>query len=277
MVAAGVEVSVGIVRDEAFGPLVVVAAGGTLVELLADRVVACPPVTRKRGRSACFGAAHRAAAGRLARAPPVDVDALAEVVVAFSQMAIELGEVLDAVEANPVIASPNGVVAVDALGWRWCTWREGSENRVDLAHRVVDAARRPSTLAGKHRHVTDADLRGLSAVGCHDHPASHQVDDFVVLRVQWEGPAAHCQMPADVPSTHTSTSWVAIGSPVASSSGPQSSSSASKAFARMGVSTAAVTGGNPFVGRRVSGKGSDIGSGANRLLRLRRSGPVPGR
>jgi len=33
----------------------------------------------------------------------------------FSDMAIELGDVLDAVEANPVIASPRGVVAVDAL------------------------------------------------------------------------------------------------------------------------------------------------------------------
>jgi acetate---CoA ligase (ADP-forming) len=35
--------------------------------------------------------------------------------VAFSQIAVELGEVVDAVEANPVIASPRGVVAVDAL------------------------------------------------------------------------------------------------------------------------------------------------------------------
>jgi acetate---CoA ligase (ADP-forming) len=35
--------------------------------------------------------------------------------VAFSQMAVEIGDVLDAVEANPVIASSRGVVAVDAL------------------------------------------------------------------------------------------------------------------------------------------------------------------
>ena len=40
---------------------------------------------------------------------------LADVIVAFSQLAIELGDVVDAVEANPVIASPHGVVAVDAL------------------------------------------------------------------------------------------------------------------------------------------------------------------
>jgi len=48
-------------------------------------------------------------------APAVDIDALADVIVAFSVMAIELGDVVDAVEANPVIASPRGVVAVDAL------------------------------------------------------------------------------------------------------------------------------------------------------------------
>ena len=50
MVEAGVEVSVGIVRDDGFGPLLIVAAGGTLVELLADRVVACPPVSHAGAR-----------------------------------------------------------------------------------------------------------------------------------------------------------------------------------------------------------------------------------
>ena len=48
-------------------------------------------------------------------APPVAIDALAEVVVGFSDLAIELGDAFDAVEANPVIASPHGAVAVDAL------------------------------------------------------------------------------------------------------------------------------------------------------------------
>ncbi|MFZ4373659.1 MAG: acetate--CoA ligase family protein, partial [Mycobacterium sp.] len=45
MARPGVEVSIGVVRDENFGPLVIVAAGGTLIELLADRTVACPPIT----------------------------------------------------------------------------------------------------------------------------------------------------------------------------------------------------------------------------------------
>ena len=47
--------------------------------------------------------------------PPVDVTALADVIVGFSTLATELGDALEAVEANPVIVSPHGAVAVDAL------------------------------------------------------------------------------------------------------------------------------------------------------------------
>jgi acetate---CoA ligase (ADP-forming) len=115
MVADGVEVSVGFVRDEAFGPLVVVAAGGTLVELLADRVVACPPVSRDGALRLLDGLRIRRLLSGWRGGPAMDVDAVADVVVRFSEMAVELGDVLDAVEANPVIASPDGVVAVDAL------------------------------------------------------------------------------------------------------------------------------------------------------------------
>ena len=115
MVDDGVELSVGFVRDHAFGPLVVVAAGGTLVELLADRAVACPPVSHAMALRLLDGLRIRPLLAGWRGAPAVDLDALADVIVRFSDLAIELGDVLDAVEANPVIASPHGVVAVDAL------------------------------------------------------------------------------------------------------------------------------------------------------------------
>jgi acyl-CoA synthetase (NDP forming) len=115
MAEAGVEISVGIVRDPAFGPLLVVAAGGTLVELLADRVVACPPVTGAGARGMLDGLRIRPLLDGWRGQPAVDIDGLTAVIVAFSQMAVEIGDAVDAVEANPVIASPRGVVAVDAL------------------------------------------------------------------------------------------------------------------------------------------------------------------
>ncbi|HET7666454.1 MAG TPA: acetate--CoA ligase family protein [Mycobacterium sp.] len=115
MVGDGVEVSVGFVRDDAFGPLLVVAAGGTLVELLGDRVAACPPVSRARALALLDRLRIRPLLAGWRGAPAVDIDGLADVIVAFSEMAMQLGDMLAAVEANPVIASPGGVIAVDAL------------------------------------------------------------------------------------------------------------------------------------------------------------------
>ncbi len=116
MVADGVEVSVGFVRDEAFGPLVVVAAGGTLVELLADRAVACPPVSHAGAlrllRRAC-GSGRCWPGGAVD--PPSTSTRSPTSWCGSRTMAVELGEVFDAVEANPVIASADGVVAVDGL------------------------------------------------------------------------------------------------------------------------------------------------------------------
>jgi acyl-CoA synthetase (NDP forming) len=115
MVEGGVEISVGFVRDEAFGPLVVVAAGGTLVELMADRAVACPPLSRAGARRLLDGLRIAPMLAGWRGAPAVDIEALTDVVVRVSEMAADYGDVFDAVEANPVIAAPSGVVAVDAL------------------------------------------------------------------------------------------------------------------------------------------------------------------
>ena len=117
MVGGGVELSIGVVRDPAFGPMLVIAAGGTLVELLDDRVVALPPVSHAGALRLLDRMRVSALLAGWRGADPVDRTALADVIVAFSTLAIELGDELDAVEANPVIASADGAVAVDALGY----------------------------------------------------------------------------------------------------------------------------------------------------------------
>ena len=115
MAHPGVEVSVGFVHDDAFGPLLVVAAGGVTVELLGDRVVACPPVSEPGARRLLDSLRIAPLLTGWRGAPPVDIDALTAVIAGFSQLAVELGDVLAAVEANPVIVSPDGAVVVDAL------------------------------------------------------------------------------------------------------------------------------------------------------------------
>ncbi len=115
MAPPGVEISLGVVRDENFGPLIVVAAGGTQVELLADRAVACPPITRDGAAALLRSLRTAPLLSGWRGAQPVNVDTLIDAILGFSQLAVELGEHLDAVEANPVIVSPAGLVAVDAL------------------------------------------------------------------------------------------------------------------------------------------------------------------
>lgn len=115
MVPAGVEVALGIVRDPQFGPLVLVAAGGVLVEVLRDRRLALPPLDAPRARRLIDRLRVRPMLDGVRGVPPADVDALVSAVVALSWLAHDLGEHLEALDANPVICGPRGCVAVDAL------------------------------------------------------------------------------------------------------------------------------------------------------------------
>jgi len=115
MAAPGVEIHLGIVRDEQFGPLVLVAAGGVLVEVLNDRGLALPPLDAVRAMRLIDRLKIRPLFGVVRGRPPADLAALAEAVVALSWVAHDLGEHIEALDANPVIAAVDGCVAVDAL------------------------------------------------------------------------------------------------------------------------------------------------------------------
>jgi hypothetical protein len=105
----------GIVHDEQFGPLVLVAAGGVLVELLADRGLALPPLDETRARTMIDRLQSRPLLDGVRGAPAADLDALTRAVVAISRLAMDLGDDLAAVDANPVICGSAGCVAVDGL------------------------------------------------------------------------------------------------------------------------------------------------------------------
>ena len=113
--APGTELLLGIVRDPALGPLVVVGAGGVLTELLADRAVALPPVDHcgalRMLRKLRVSAVLDGARGQ----PTADLAGIAAAIIGLSALACELGDALDALDINPLICSPGGAVAVDAL------------------------------------------------------------------------------------------------------------------------------------------------------------------
>jgi succinyl-CoA synthetase beta subunit len=115
MVEPGVEMALGLVHDPQFGPLVMVAGGGVLIETLGDRRLALPPLDEVRASMLIDRLDTRPLLDGVRGAPPADVNALARTLSRLSLLAQDLGDLIGALDANPVIVGPRGCVAVDAL------------------------------------------------------------------------------------------------------------------------------------------------------------------
>lgn len=115
-VAGDVELALGVVRDPMLGPVVLLAAGGTLIEVVEQRRVVLPSVSREHAEALIDGlpVVARLLAGVRGR-PACDRAAVVDAVVALAQLAVELGDTLAAVDVNPLICTPDGAVAVDGL------------------------------------------------------------------------------------------------------------------------------------------------------------------
>jgi len=111
----GVELSIGLVRDPHLGPLVVVGAGGVLVELLGDRVVRLPPLDAARSAAAVDRLRVASVLDGVRGAAPADRAALASAVAALSVLAVELGDHIAALDVNPLRCGPGGCLALDVL------------------------------------------------------------------------------------------------------------------------------------------------------------------
>jgi hypothetical protein len=111
-----VELALGVVRDPLIGPVVLLAVGGTLVEVIGRRVVALPPVSHERAEQLVEGFdVVSTLLGGVRGNPASDKTAVVDALVALGQLAIELGDVIEALDVNPLICGPSGAVAVDAL------------------------------------------------------------------------------------------------------------------------------------------------------------------
>jgi hypothetical protein len=97
-----------------FGPAVLVGLGGILAEILDDVAVLLAPVTVDEV-VARLDALRGAALLRGVRgAPGVAMRPLAELVVAIGDLLVQDATIVE-IDCNPVIGSPVGSVAVDAL------------------------------------------------------------------------------------------------------------------------------------------------------------------
>ncbi|MDH3221474.1 MAG: acetate--CoA ligase family protein [Gammaproteobacteria bacterium] len=115
MIGDGVEIGLGTFNDPQFGPIVMVAAGGVLVELLSDRAVAmCPVDAPEAERMIGSLRANRLLQGVRGKAP-ANRAALVDAVVRVSQIAFELQDCIAEIDINPVVVVEHTALAVDAL------------------------------------------------------------------------------------------------------------------------------------------------------------------
>ena len=111
--ADGYELIVGSNIDPQFGPVLLFGTGGQLVEVWRDRALALPPLNttlaRRMMEQTRVFEALRGVRGR----KPVDLEALDELLVRFSQMVIEQQWIKE-IDINPLLASPERLLALDA-------------------------------------------------------------------------------------------------------------------------------------------------------------------
>jgi acyl-CoA synthetase (NDP forming) len=111
--AQGVELLAGVVQDPVFGPLVAFGAGGVQAELIGGAGFRIAPLTDVDAEElVTSGKAGLLVAG-FRGAPPADAEALAELVLRLSRLGEEVPEAAE-LDLNPVLAGPDGCVAVDA-------------------------------------------------------------------------------------------------------------------------------------------------------------------
>ena len=113
--SAGIELAFGAKIDPSFGPVVMVGAGGVLIEFLKDQAVALAPFDTAEAARLIDSLALRPLLDGKRGRPPADLSLLAEALAAFSVMVADLADAISEIDANPVLATADGPLALDAL------------------------------------------------------------------------------------------------------------------------------------------------------------------
>ena len=113
MVDAGVELLAGIVQDPTFGPLVAFGPGGVLAELIGEAGFRIAPLTDVDAEELLHQEKTGLLVARLPRSAAGRHRSLTDLVHRLSRLGDDLPEVAE-LDLNPVIAGPDGCVAVDA-------------------------------------------------------------------------------------------------------------------------------------------------------------------
>jgi len=107
------ELIAGIALDKTFGPVILFGRGGTAVEVYDDKALTLPPLNL----NLCHRLIQQTEIYKLLKGfrnrPAVDLDAVAQVLLRLSELAIDFPEIVE-LDINPLWADHEGVVALDA-------------------------------------------------------------------------------------------------------------------------------------------------------------------
>ena len=113
MAAKGVELLLGVVHDPSFGPVLVCGAGGVAAELLGDVAVRITPLTDLDAHEMVRSLRTFPLLDGYRGAPKCDIPAIEDVLLRLSALVENHPEIAE-LDANPLLASPDGAVIVDA-------------------------------------------------------------------------------------------------------------------------------------------------------------------
>jgi acyl-CoA synthetase (NDP forming) len=115
MVGKGTELALGGIGDPQFGALLILSAGGTLIELMEDRAFALAPIDELEAERKLDGLKLRKLLNGARGAQPAHMPSVLRAIACFSVMLADLDGLIAEVDVNPLIASPSACMAVDAL------------------------------------------------------------------------------------------------------------------------------------------------------------------
>ncbi|MGH8264846.1 MAG: acetate--CoA ligase family protein [Steroidobacteraceae bacterium] len=113
--AQGLELLLGMIHDEQFGPVVLLGFGGLHVEALADVVYAVPPFDAAAAGLLLDRLRLRALLTSHRHTPPLAIDEFCRTAAHFSAVVAGLSDRIGEIDLNPVILHADGCVIVDAL------------------------------------------------------------------------------------------------------------------------------------------------------------------
>ncbi|RLM53678.1 acetyl-CoA synthetase I subunit beta [Halobellus sp. Atlit-31R] len=109
----GTEVIVGGLRDPSFGPVVLTGLGGVFTEIFEDTSHRVAPIDRAEARSAIEELQSLPLLEGYRGSEPADVDALADALATVGDLVTD--HPIAELDVNPVLATTDGVIALDAL------------------------------------------------------------------------------------------------------------------------------------------------------------------